>query len=425
MFSVQYNFSCSSNTASSNASGQYVVVKTERNKNTNFVNFVDELKRVKTSQSMKEFLENHVSWTVRIYEVYISDTNVSKNSNQLFYSHLCAPCKNPQSVVENIDYYFFFYLDKFYILILIFGLVCIFGNGTTIAHELYALMKRKVTPAKEQKIHHILVLNLCLADLLIGVYLVMSLIARKIDPENVNFCNALGVISKLSMQSSATILTIITAYRLKSIIFPYKLVSTKLPVILLVIVWFAWAVVVSFPLFNEALFGHEFTSAIIVNDGAANIELHKLITTIQTLAQTISCTVDEPFRQLLKALRNFQNNDVTIQLLKSFNLVDFEQVKIDFVDYYDIEGGCTFQFIFEANKTSVEYFSLFILFLNFGEYLFIFIAYIVIIINISTKKGKRFFHVFLNRILFKEEAIHEKLISKTNKFTPYFCCCCY
>ena len=74
---------------------------------------MDELKRVKTSQSMKEFLENHVSWTVRIYEGYISDTNVSKNSNQLFYSHLCAPCKNPQSVVENIDYFFFFTSKNF------------------------------------------------------------------------------------------------------------------------------------------------------------------------------------------------------------------------------------------------------------------------------------------------------------------------
>ena len=251
-----------------------------------------------------------------------------------------------------------------------------------------------------------------------GVYFMIGAITYKIDQEKLKLvCNAMGIIAALSIQSSATILTFISAYRLKSILFPYKRVGVKFIVILLVITWFAWTFVVSLPIFNEALFGHKFTSSIILNrhDGPARFELHKFITSIETLAQAVSCTTDKPVCQLLDALPHFLNNEVAIQLLKSFSLVDIEQEN-DFRNYYDTIGGCTVPLIFEAYETDIANFSLFFLFFNLVEYLFIFIACIIMCINISSFRFENFFPcVFCRKINQKHRPEVSQIVSENKQ----------
>ena len=392
--SVYYNFSCSSNATSNNSARRYVI-KTDRNSNGNRTYFIDKLKDLKTSRNMKEFLEKYVRWKVKIYDAedfYNSATNTSNNFNLLLFARLCATCNNSENDPRNISFFVIGYLDRLYLVILTLGLVCIFGNGITISQEIKSLVKRKLTGAKERKVYRILVLNLCVADFLMGVYLIIGAIGYKIDPKNVSLCNVIGVITSLSMQTSATILTTITAYRLKSILFPYKLISVKFIAFLLVVIWFAWAIIVSLPLFNETLFRYEFTKTIIVNrsDGAIKIELHRFISSIQTLVQAVNCTTYEPFCQLLNALPHFLNNEVAIQLLKSFNFVDFNQEETDFLNFYHLTGGCTVPIIFEAKKITTVYFSFFLIFFNLLEYLFILIAYVIMCLKISTSRFKKF-----------------------------------
>ena len=346
-FTVRYNFSCSSNTISNNASNQYVVVITDRNENTNYSMVMDKLKNLTTARYLKEVLENHIRWKLQIYKAeifYNSENSSSNNSNLLLFSQLCGSCNNSKDEDQN---FYSLIFRNFFIVTLIFCLICIFGNGVTITHELRALIKQKGTRPKERKVHHILVLNLCLADLLMGLSFIIGTITSQLDQKELDsLCNAMGVISSLSTQSSVTILTIITIYRLKSILFPYKVITAKFIAILLVMVWFVWAVVVSLPLFDEVLFDREFTSAITVNRSAdkVKIELHKFISSIEMLAQAVNCTSNEPFCLVLESLRYGLklNNKAAIQLLTSFNLVDFEQEKVDFRTYYDVTGACTF-----------------------------------------------------------------------------------
>ena len=111
---------------------------------------------------MKTYLKTYIWWKVQIYKTedfYNFATNNLNNFNLLLFQELCSPCDRQDGAVQNTRFFFLLYVDKFYILILAFSLLCIFGNGITIAHEIHCLIKRKITDSKERKIHHILVLN--------------------------------------------------------------------------------------------------------------------------------------------------------------------------------------------------------------------------------------------------------------------------
>ena len=381
---------------------------------------MNKLKNLKTHRNMKELLENHIHWKVQIFDAesfYNSTTNISENSNMLLFSQICTTCNDLEGVDQNTDSYFVDHLEKFYILVFMFGLVCIFGNGITMAHEIKCLIKRGKTGAKERKVYRMLVLNLCFSDCLMGVYIIIGVITFKVDRENFSLCNFMGFISSLSMQSSATILTIISAYRLKSILFPYKLISVKFSVSLLVMVWFVWAVVMSLPFFNETLFSYGLTTSITINrsDGIINIELHKFISSFQKTVQAVNCTTDEPFCQVLDALPHYLNNEVAIQLLKSFSLVDFEKENPDFLNFYDITEGCIFPIIIEASKPNLAKFSLLFLFFNLIEYLFILIACMIMCINISASRSKKNFPCVYHKNSLEEQRPKIPRVTSENK----------
>ena len=162
-------------------------------------------------------------------------------------------------------------------------------------------------------------------------------------------------------------------------------VNIKLAVYSLVLVWIAWIVLVSLPLFNESLFAFEFTREIESNnvDGEKSFTKHitKVTRTVQHLASAINAT-DDLFSQVLVTANKFQTNEVAVQVLKSFNLVNFEH-NTSLVNYYSSKRGCTIEILIEARNTTTTYFSLFILSFNLVGYLFILIAYLIIFNNIS------------------------------------------
>lgn len=82
------------------------------------------------------------------------------------------------------------------------------------------------------KVNHVLVINLALADLLMGLYLIL-LGSESIAMEGAycskdkawrtsTACNVLGSISVLSTTTSVLILLIMTSYRLYGILYPFK-----------------------------------------------------------------------------------------------------------------------------------------------------------------------------------------------------------
>ena len=85
-----------------------------------------------------------------------------------------------------------------------------------------------------------LMLNLCLADVLMAIYLIVlpNTLKHSSSPERATSltCDALGVTSVLSLQVSMSILVIISAYRSFSVLYLYKHIHAKASVILIVLV---------------------------------------------------------------------------------------------------------------------------------------------------------------------------------------------
>ena len=366
-----------------------------------YANVSVELEQVKSSKDTKEFLENRIQCHVRIFENQvngISSRNISNNLNSIFFPRLCKTCSAVNDG-SNKDI-FIYYFEKRYVIVAVItlGIISLLGNAITIIYEMQTLIKLKDTPgAKEKKLYKILVLNLCFADLLMAVYVIIGPIA-KITFERISsdLCNTMGVTSALSTQASVSILVIITGYRLHGVLFPFKHVNIKLAIFLLVFVWIAWIVLVLLPLFNESLFAFEFTREIESNnvDGEKSFTEHitKVTRTVQHLASAINAT-DDLFSQVLVTANKFQTNEVAVQVLKSFNLVNFEH-NTSLVNYYSSKLGCTIELLIEARNTTTTYFSLFILSFNLVSYLFILIAYLIIFKNISKSCFLNFFPCF-------------------------------
>ena len=214
-----------------------------------------------------------------------------------------------------------------------------------------------------------------------AIYVIAFLIARitfkRISSDLCN--NTIGVISALSTQLSVSILVIITGYRLYGVLFPFKLVNIKLAVCSLVFVWIMWIVLVLLPLFNESLFAFEFTWEIESNsvDDEKSFTEHitKVTRTVQHLASAINAT-DDLFSQVLVTANKFQTNEVAVQVLKSFNLMNFEH-NTSLVNYYSSKLGCIIELLIEARNTTTTYFSLFIISFNLVSYLFILIGHLI------------------------------------------------
>ena len=344
---------------------------------------------------MKEFLERNIFWNVRIYKpnsIDISSRNYTKDFSKLFFSRLCDSCVIPEGVADNNDDRH--HIKKYYSLVVILGVVSLIGNVVTFVHEIMILSKKNY--AKERRLYNVLVLNLCFANLLMSVYLITSPIALRVF-ERINFrvCNAMGVISALSVQASASILMIITAYRLYGVLCPYKHVYSKLIFILLGIVWLTWLIVVTLPLTGESLFSHEFTREIEVEleDDVFHFSPRQIYRTVQTLSRAINVT-DEPFSKVLHVLSDNKRNDVAVQLLKSFNLIDFERYEVNFVGPYLMRRWCSVEIFVDARNSTVTYFFLSLLIFNFVEFLFIFVAYLIMYLDLSRTRLNRFFWCF-------------------------------
>jgi len=108
-------------------------------------------------------------------------------------------------------------------ILLILGTICLLGNVVVSYEKINSLSKSR-SNHKEVRIYHVLVLNLALADLLMGIYFIAiafeakQKVANHIYFSRPRHCNALGILSTTSSQVSITIIFIISFYRLISLL---------------------------------------------------------------------------------------------------------------------------------------------------------------------------------------------------------------
>ena len=386
LFLVRYNFSCPNNGSLSNSRKQYEFSITGKNENhSKYARLSEELKQLKSSSKIVELLKKHIDWHVRTYKVNNNEALpncIGKNCTEISFLRVCETCKPTD------DGHFISFIQTYYVAFVVLGLISILGNGMTFLYELKHVTKQiNGQQEKARKVYHTLVLNLCVADCLMGIYLIVcSLAIAKIGRVSSNMCNAMGVTSTLSVQTSTSFLTVITAYRLYGIVYPFKTIRTKFTVVLLFFIWIVWLIVIAFPLFNKTTFAYEFTRGIRFYDQSKRLvtaDISIITKTVQKLALAVNST-DQILGNVLYDISKFESNEVAVQLSKSLNLLSFERDEMNFVDYYYPNGGCTVEFFNTARNDTVSYYSLCFLILNLIGYIFIIIAYLIISKKISS-----------------------------------------
>ena len=375
---------------------------------------------------MTKFLERHIRWNVLIQQpenvnsgsspqmpknlTHPEECGQTSNTfNATFFEELCDHCNDTvdkennskprrnlseitlSSILEN-------YPEPF----ITAGVLSLLGNLIALIYEIKTLMQLSNRDAKEAKIYNMLVLNLCLADVLMAIYLIVlpTTLKHSSRPERATspICDALGVTSVLSLQVSMSILVIISAYRLFSVLYPYKHIHVKVTVILIVLVWFIWLIVAIVPLLNETVLAHDFTRGIMVcpkGDNVCNFtetsrprSLQKITTNVQDLENGL-VSENNLHSQVIERVNDYQTNEVALQLLNSFNLVDMERNDIYLIDYYSSFRACTVDLFFTNNHpTAHTAFSLVLITSSLAGYFFILIAYLIMLKRIFSFRIK-------------------------------------
>ena len=223
-----------------------------------------------------EKLLDHVNWRMFIYSCVETSGDFSFSEYELQDGCMNSSC----SFTDAIDYLFRTALHcgegincssflnsslitQWYIF-LVLGLLCLVGNVVVIYDKTVSLRKFQ-NKNKEIQIYHTLVLNLSLADLLMGIYLttISFEIRYKVNDgvyfSEYGFCNALAIINAVSSQVSITTLFVISFYRLVGIIRPFKIQHLKSVITLIALTWIVWLVIAILPVIPLEPFKTSFT----------------------------------------------------------------------------------------------------------------------------------------------------------------------
>ena len=321
-------------------------------------------------------------------------TNIN---DRVFRDGICSSCECPNNNKLKDQF-----MKTYCGLFVVMGIIAIFGNSVVICNETKTLIKSfKKSVVKERKIYSYLILNLCLADLLMGVYILVLPIAFKFDFLDVYLCTALGIISTTSIQVSATVLIMISAYRLYGVVKPYRLVHYKLTLAMMCVSWAFWFFVTSIPVLKWDILGISFLRRVKFDSIKFPMNLSKMVNAFEFLVNVINKNNFTDVISVMDSVVNHTNVDVLLQTIDSFGFVDIDQESYDVVGYYFKGGACTVDFQINYSK-NWKYFSISLLAFNVNAFAFIFIACLVTIRHISFSGKKPFFSCKTNCFKFPQ-----------------------
>ena len=279
----------------------------------------------------------------------------------------------------------------------VFGIVCVFGNFVVIYQKTIFFCRNQLTQ-KNILIYNILVLNLSIADLLMGIYLMVVSLEIRYKLKNKyffsyhNICNFLGVISTVSTQTSISILAIISFYRLISLTFPYKTQHVKVVVGIVISIWFIWFIIALLPTIPLEPLATMFTFGIsenrkIINGTENTFEI--TIPLIEDLKCFFSSTKYKEINLVLEKICEYPTRSVLSKLHNRFGWIDIDIDNLFYIGYYDLNYICTINFFFDGlYTTDIDYFNLSFAIINIVISFAIVIAYVFIILKALGSKKK-------------------------------------
>ena len=299
--------------------------------------------------------------------------------------------------------------------------MCLLGNFMVIYGKIKNLRTRQNT-GKEVQIYNILVLNLALADFLMGVYLtgiaidIKHKVAERQYFSTPEICKVLGVINALSAQVSVTILLIISFYRLTGVMFPYMRQRVKPVIIEALTTWVVWLAIIVLPTLPLQPLTTIFTFGIVKQRRLGKnqlIEFLKFTPMWKPFLTLYSRGNQTEINAILQAINRYPAN---VSVLKKtavmLGLVNFELDNWSLVGYYDLQYGCATNFFITNEKTRLfNYFTLSLVSYNFIASVVMLIVYVLVSCEIS---GNLIIVQLRGYYEFDKQLLRKKTLEETN-----------
>ena len=389
---IQVNFTCSSDEF------RYVLVS---NNTDDSQRTIDQLSSQVSSSEDVENLLDHVNWRLFIYLCGGTCQNftysryefhdVCSNSSCCF-SDSINDVSHTSSMCGNTSCTNFVNSTSTWYSLLFGGLLCLLGNSVVILDKIISLLKKQHKD-KEIQIYHTLVLNLALADLLMGVYLtavsfeIKHKIALGVYFSELATCNSLGIISAVSSQVSLTVLLLISFYRLIGVLDPYKRQHYRLVIILICLTWIGWLTVALLPLISLEPFETAFTYGLAKDrriDRNSLIIFTTLVPFIKEKLMPQFINVPE-VKSMSQAIIKFPSSSVLEKFSNVLGWINVEREKWDLIGFYGSKYLCFTDFHVGTEDRQFGYFHLALVFYNLAVSVAILVAYILVSMRLSYK----------------------------------------
>ena len=308
-----------------------------------------------------EKLLDHVNWRMFIYSCAETSGDFSFSEYNLQDGCINSSC----SFIDTIDYLFFFplycgnnitcssffnssLLTKWYIF-LVLGLLSLVGNMVVIYDKIVSLRKFQ-NKNKKIQIYHTLVLNLSMADLLMGLYLtaISFEIRYKVDNcvyfSEYGFCNVLAILNVVSSQVSITTLFIISFYRFVGVTKPFKRPHLKSVIRLLALTWIVWLVIAILPIIPLEPFKTSFTIGLSKDykyEKNSFIEYPYFTDVLQHYTNPSFTVNATEARSVLQAVAQYPTQEVMEKFSSALGWADFETETWSTVGIYDYQYICS------------------------------------------------------------------------------------
>lgn len=238
----------------------------------------------------------------------------------------------------------------------IMGLMAVVGNLVTICSSLVVLSRKSKVLPKVKKLHNLLLLNLGVADLLMGVYLTTHMVLYSVlgaPPSSVayqawkpgNGCTVLGAVSFVSSQVSVTTLALITSCRLYSVIWPYRIIAFKPIGIAIFATWVVWTTIAMVPLMGSEDIFHD---SMYVEDDCPDLRFEarydKWLDILKQMLDTVNCS------QIIPENRSWSKVKSILNDMGMFNATKLKTYK-----YYNELDFCTINYIACRNNPAVGF----------------------------------------------------------------------
>ena len=236
-------------------------------------------------------------------------------------------------------------------------LLSIIGNGIVIVKtpkELFNALRHRSTN-RIAICNKIMILNLAIADFLMGCYLLFIIIkslqfsgkycSKLTEWLKGNQCAFVGVLAVVSSQTSVMLMVLMTSYRLYSITNPFRVkkVRTRAIYSVIGIVWFIAILISVIPLFPSLK--NKFATVLVINQpyGSNRLSIQQLRNLTETANQLPSLNRSIPKASEL-SLKTFCNLFINGRTMPTYcNNATFKDYSV--IGYYGSDGVCLPRFV--------------------------------------------------------------------------------